>query len=65
MVRGYEPVIRSLAEGLDIRLNHRLLLLTGQILVVCSLSFSRRLVCLSSHLPTGSLRVFKQFVQYM
>jgi len=23
MVRGYEPVISSLAEGLDIRLDHR------------------------------------------
>lgn len=23
MVRGYKPVISSLAEGLDIRLNHR------------------------------------------
>ena len=23
MVRGYEPVIKSLAEGLEIKLNHR------------------------------------------
>lgn len=65
MVRGYEPVIRSLAEGLDIRLNHRLVLLTGHTLIVCSLSFSPRLVCLASHLPTWIIKGFEQSVKYM
>ena len=56
MVRGYELVIVSLVEGLDIRLNRMLLLLTGQILVVCRLSFSYRFVILSCHLPTWIIK---------